>query len=83
MVLTLSSLGIASLLSFGNSSGSESFFHINFKSITPVNWVETVIATTVVVTAYICITYIIEVFKGEHLEDNKSKKEKENPDVNY
>ena len=83
VILAASCLGVGAIVSFGNANGNESLFQINYKTITPVNWVEVGITTVIVVTAYICITYIIEVFKGEHLEDNKSKKDKENNNVNY
>ena len=61
------------VLSLGTPNGTEILICINYKTLTPVNLVELGITMVVVITIYMVITYIIEVFKGEHLDSVEPK----------
>ena len=73
LILASSILLVGMVLSFGNPNGTETLICINYKVLTPVNLVELGITMVVVITLYMVITYIIEVFKGEHLDSVEPK----------
>ncbi|MCR5505899.1 MAG: HAD-IC family P-type ATPase [Bacilli bacterium] len=71
-------LFVGGLLSHRVPNGDAPILHLNFKALNPVNYLEVLIATTVVITFYLVITYIIEVMHGEHLEEDKDATKRKN-----
>ena len=61
----LGGMGLAVLL---NYTAEQTIFHLNFKAMNPVNYLETAIITVMLVTLYLSITYIAEVIRGGHLD---------------
>lgn len=61
-------VALAAVLSYRNHI-NESIIAINFQALTLVNWFVLGIIVILVSALYLIITYIIEVFKGEHLND--------------
>ena len=59
---------LAAVLSYHNHI-TESIIAINFQELTLVNWFVLGIIVILVSALYLIVTYIIEVFKGEHLND--------------
>ena len=61
-------VALAATLSYHNHI-TESIIAINFQELTLVNWFVLGIIVILVSALYLIVTYIIEVFKGEHLND--------------
>ena len=61
-------VALAAVLSCRNHI-NESIIAIDFQALTLVNWFVLGIIVILVSALYLIITYIIEVFKGEHLND--------------
>lgn len=64
-------IGLVTLAAFLSYKGNinESIIAIDFQSITLMNWFVLGIIVILVSALYLIITYIIEVFKGDHLND--------------
>ena len=54
---------------YSHITGNANLLDINFNALTLVNYMQVLIITVLIVTIYLFVTYTIEVFKGEHDND--------------
>jgi hypothetical protein len=52
------------------TTGNDNLLLINFNVLTTQNLIQTAIITIISIATYLVVTYIIEVFKGEHDNEN-------------
>jgi cation-transporting ATPase E len=74
-IIFLITLGLVVLVLGGSAvysiiTGNDNLLLINFNALTTQNIIQTVFITVISIATYLVVTYIIEVFKGEHDNEN-------------